>query len=231
VIAEAQLTLKNVTDRAADALKGHEISADRVEIIGLAVKDAATASRTNDQPGLKAAWATLEAAMLDPRVVAVRDQYFKIADISPTGELKWELKDGAVAKSAVEAMDKVNRAVYNKTLLPSDYAADVAEGYDKETGPRTGQAVLGVPNSQGKNHEQMEVFLQPQGISLSSRYNSLVSLNVGLLLTGKHPLENGMELRDARGVLAAVDNRLDADDHDAYRPYDNPRLSALGSRN
>lgn len=177
------------------------------------------------------------AAILHPRVVEVRDQLFKIASISPTGQVDWELKDGVVAKNAVEVINEVTKSVYGKTLIPTRYTTKIAGGYDNEDGPRNGNALPCITNSENKNHDQMEEFLRNQGLSLATRYNCIVSLNVGLLLTGTHPMEKfdryeeyGIRLRDADGVLCFnAQNRLSSDDgQEIDRALADKDLLALG---
>ena len=166
-----------------------------------------------------------------PIIQAVLDKYFTSVDASHSDRIGWELRDGAVAKDAVREIDALNRELHRETLLPTDYAASVAEGYETAAGARTGEVVLGVSGSQ-KNYWDMLSHLAKQNMSLSTRYDSIVSLNLSLLLRGEHPLEGGKkELRDARGVLAAYGTGLYAYDHVDSRSWARLRLSALGSPN
>ena len=167
-----------------------------------------------------------------PIIQAVLDKYFTSVDASHSDRIGWELRDGAVAKDAVREIDALNRELHRETLLPTDYAASVAEGYETAAGARTGEVVLGVSGSQKMDHWDMKSHLAEQNMSLPTRYDSIVSLNLSLLLRGEHPLEGGKkELRDARGVLAAYGTGLYAYDHVDSRSWARLRLSALGSPN
>ena len=127
----------------------------------------------------------------------------------------------------VEEIDEINRDIHIKTLIPSSYCQR-AGGYEPRLG---GKVTLGVAGTEGKDYWDMEKVLKPENMSYSTRLDSIVGLNLQLLLTGKHSLEGDKWLRDARGMLCVDHNELDADDDDGFRPYDSLRFSASASPN
>ena len=147
---------------------------------------------------------------LNPKIVTVLDKYFEYLGISSNGVI-WKLREAVIPNEVIGKVDIVNREIHLKTLIPLFSLTEDTDGYDLAKGSRIGIVFLGVSKTKNKMRLEMEAILEPELI-FASRLNHAMALNLQLLLTGKHALEDEKELMDDKGVLSATLYGIYADD-------------------